>query len=337
MKAGEQRIPSIDLFRYVCGVLVIAIHTRPMEEISQNLGYITSDVLPRIAVPFFFAVSGFFYFQNLMSGKKPFRRTFSRLLLTYTVWSCLYYFIDFIQWGHENLRGFLSNCLLGFLTYGSYYHFWFFPALLFSLCLSELLWKLKARRALVPMSILLYLIGCMGCSYYNICRSIPILGALFSYSGFETIRRILLMGFPFFVSGYLILQVKDRLAKRILRVWTGSMIAWILEIALVVHMHLQRSIVLTAALYSLVVSTIILLLRTKAEKLSPYSETSRRLANYTYYVHPVFILVLSSAYHTVLGEVIPNTMLFLMTVLGTFLSGTFLIRMKYPFIQNLIS
>ena len=259
------------------------------------------------------------------------------MLLTYTVWSCLYFFIDFIQWGHENLRGFLSNCLLGFLAYGSFYHFWYFPALLCSLCLSELLWRLKTGRTLVPLSILLYLIGCMGCSYYNICRDVPILGALFSYSGFETIRRVFLMGFPFFVSGYLILQVKDRLAKRILRVWTGSMIAWILEIALVVHMHLQRSIVLTAALYPLVVSTIILLLCTKAEKLSPYSEIVRRLANYTYYVHPVFILVLSSAYHAVIGEVIPNTVLFLLIVLGTFLSGIFLIRMKYPFIQMIVS
>lgn len=52
---------SIDIFRYIAAVLVIAHHTDVLADVHPMLSYLLSQVLPRISVPFFFAVSGYFY------------------------------------------------------------------------------------------------------------------------------------------------------------------------------------------------------------------------------------------------------------------------------------
>ena len=62
---NNQRNNSIDIFRLICAVLVIIIHTRPFEDQNELLGYIVVQILPRIAVPFFFCVSGYYYFHAL--------------------------------------------------------------------------------------------------------------------------------------------------------------------------------------------------------------------------------------------------------------------------------
>lgn len=49
----DRQIPSIDIFRYVCAIMVVAIHTRPLEEISTSLSFIVTDIISCIAVPFF--------------------------------------------------------------------------------------------------------------------------------------------------------------------------------------------------------------------------------------------------------------------------------------------
>lgn len=109
---------SIDIFRYVCAVLVVGIHTHPLSDFNYEAGYIFSDIVPRIAVPFFFAAAGYFYIQKLESGKKPF----------------------------------LASCAYRFLVTGTYEHFWFFPALLFAVCFTTLLFQLGGKRLLVPFS-----------------------------------------------------------------------------------------------------------------------------------------------------------------------------------------
>ena len=87
---------SVDVFRYICAILVVAIHTRPLEELNPTLGFLAADVIPRIGVPFFFAVSGYFYLAKLEKGEKPFRTQMKKVLGLYSTWSLFYYLIDFL-------------------------------------------------------------------------------------------------------------------------------------------------------------------------------------------------------------------------------------------------
>lgn len=208
MSSLKTRNCSIDLFRYVCAVLVIAIHTHPLADVSAFADSVISGVLTRVGVPFFFAVAGYFYIQKLEKGQKPFWGYLKRLVLTYFLWSCIYFLINFIQWGHKNVIGFCADCVYKFFLLGSSYHFWFFPAMIYTVLLTTLFYKLKLQKFLIPISILFYLVGCLGASYYGLGAKIPFLNTFLDFSHFHTIRRILFTGFPFFVLGHIIHKVQ---------------------------------------------------------------------------------------------------------------------------------
>lgn len=72
MLTNKERNNSIDIFRYLCAVMVIAIHTHPFSEVNEELGYLCTQVLPRIAVPFFFAIAGYFYIQKIEKNQNRF-------------------------------------------------------------------------------------------------------------------------------------------------------------------------------------------------------------------------------------------------------------------------
>lgn len=320
MKDYKERVCSVDLFRYICAVLVIAIHTDPLQEINPELGFIAGNAIPRIGVPFFFIVSGYFYFQKIRQGEKPFWQYLRHLLVIYSLWSCLYFVIIFVKSGHRNIRRFFAKSIVNFIWHGSFYHFWFFPALIFALCFTTLLWKIKCRRLIIPLSLIMYIPGCLGCAYYNLVKTLPILGPLVTHPQFKTIRRIFMMGFPFFAGGYLVLKLREKISrKKIPYFLIIFLIIWIAELLLVVRLDFQDSIVTTFGLYPLVIFILIILLQNPLPHLRKPAAACRKIASFTYYSHPAIILLISYTYKTLLHKTLPNTALFLITAIFTFL------------------
>ena len=141
------------------------------------------------------------------------------------------------------------------------------------------------------------------------------------------------MGFPFFSGGYIVLKSKEKISKQQgLRLWIVSLMIWILEIVVVVNMQYQRSIVLTFGLYPLVLSTLTVLVQNPLPKLQGFSHTSQKLANFTYYAHPAFILLIG----LVAGHNVPNTVLFILTTVTTFVVGLLICRMNKPIFNKII-
>ncbi|MFQ7174000.1 MAG: acyltransferase family protein [Thomasclavelia ramosa] len=56
--------PLIDCFRIIAAILVVTIHTSPLDTISPTLDFYLTRGLGRIAVPFFFITTAYFYFLN---------------------------------------------------------------------------------------------------------------------------------------------------------------------------------------------------------------------------------------------------------------------------------
>ena len=95
----DKRNNSIDIFRLVCALLVVAIHTHPFADINEYVGYFCTSVLTRIAVPFFFCVSGYYYVEKLEKiGLRAFKDTSKKILKIYIVWSIIYSVINVIQY-----------------------------------------------------------------------------------------------------------------------------------------------------------------------------------------------------------------------------------------------
>ena len=208
-KEIKTRNSSIDFFRYICAILVVAIHTKPLGEFSELLQNIVI-VIARVGVPFFFAVAGYFYIQKLEKGQKPFWGYLKKLLGTYTLWSLFYFAVSFVVSRPANIIKYVTDCAVDFVINGSCYHFWFFPALIFAVSLTTLLYRLKWQKVIIPLVVALYAVGCLGCTYYELGLRIPLLGELIASAAFKVIRRFLMQGFGYFACGYIVHKLQKK-------------------------------------------------------------------------------------------------------------------------------
>ena len=107
----QRNINSINYMKLLCAFLVVAIHTHPFQDINSIMHYYFSEVLVRIAVPFFFVSSGYFYIKSLIEGRNIFKKYIIRLLKTYVSWSFIYLILQLfiIVNSNESILTMLKN------------------------------------------------------------------------------------------------------------------------------------------------------------------------------------------------------------------------------------
>ena len=314
----KQRNASIDIFRLICAIMVVSIHTGPLAELGHNWWYMTTQILPRVGVPFFFCIMGYYYIGSLLRGQYKFWKTMKRLLVTYGLWSVIYYIPDMKQVlnGSVSLRGFLTNFLRQFIVYGSREHFWFFPAVFFSIIVVTMFAKIGKLHWLAGISVVAYILGLLGCSYYGIGNRIPIISIFVNVPQYDLIRRIVLMGFPFFMMGYF-LQKMDLAKVSNKTAVTLEGIFWVgfgAEIILVNRLQLQVNVIITVFLYFLLFNTMLLLLKNPCVHCRNVADVTRDLSNFIYYSHPLFMIWINMIVPTITGRNATGTELFLLAV-----------------------
>ena len=181
----RQNYGGLDAFRLVAAFLVIAIHTSPLTCFSANADFFLTRVLARVAVPFFFMVTGQFVvsrFYRDTNGWAALTKSLTKLSLLYLVAIALYVPIGLYGGHYEALS--LGSALRLLLFDGTFYHLWYFPACLLGLCLVYLMSRKLSLRKSLAIALFLYLIGLMGDSYYGLARSIPVLDAFYQ-GGFQ--------------------------------------------------------------------------------------------------------------------------------------------------------
>lgn len=339
---------SIDLFRIVGAIMVVSGHTRPLSDIGSFWGYFTSKVFPGICVPFFICIMGYFYMENLNKGKKAFVPTFTKLLKSYAMWSVIYIAIDLLQGyltgtlpKYDSVFDAIFKYVVMFFVKGTYYHLWFFPAAIISLCICTFFYKIKAVKFGAWLSVILYVIGLLGCSYFAIGDKILGLSQIINSGYFVYIRRILLHAFPFFMSGYFIKKInsndrmKNILSKNsvLLFVEVVLTLLFLLEIFLVNKLNLQDNVILTIILYPLLVWTMFILFRNPLPKYTKQASIARDLSSFIYYVHPIMIIIGKIILKNTIGMY--ETLLFVFTLLTSSLLGLILIKIDNKFINLL--
>ena len=328
-KVIKQRNNLIDIFRLFCAILVVVIHTNPFAGI-KGLEFITHEVLTRVAVPFFFVVAGFFYIPRLQKEKKIFGTYLIRIFITYTCWSVFYFLIKLIQLlieGEFVLIPFLKTCCFSFVLTGSYYHFWFFPALIFSILIVATFYKLKSLKFLYIIGGVLYLLGCLGCAYYDLALNIPIISTIVQNKWFKTIRRLLLMGFPFFLLGVILNELKDKWENINLKIQMsilGCLIfVFIAEIVMVFILRIYHDITLTIFLYPLVGWIMIILCNNSTKKFDRLGNVSRFCAEFIYYIHPAIIFLIEKCTMLLFNVECSNLLMFMFVTVLSLCLGVF--------------
>ena len=141
--SGSPRFGALDRFRPLAALLVVALHTYPLADVSPDAEFLLTRVLARLAVPFFLMATGQFALLPLLQpgGARRLPRFLRKTGLLYGACILLYLPLGIYGGQYAGLTPLSAVRLL--LFDGTYYHLWYFPAALLGVCLALLL-----RRAL---------------------------------------------------------------------------------------------------------------------------------------------------------------------------------------------
>ncbi|WP_176466431.1 acyltransferase [Terribacillus saccharophilus] len=178
---------SIDFFKCLAIFGVVCIHTHTFRDTAVPFGNgetwaFIIDTIARFSVPFFFAASGYLFAMKLQRTDDTFayfKRYTGKLISLLAAWFAFYWIYDFIKiiFDHTGTRSGLKSELSSYvadtinlqtLIYGvshTQYQLWFMFALIISVLLVFVAYRLKLLKMLVLIGLVLNVIGLLGQSY----------------------------------------------------------------------------------------------------------------------------------------------------------------------------
>lgn len=299
----------LDRFRLFAAFLVIAIHTSPLTSFSADADFFFTRILARVAVPFFFMVTGHFALSGLFlsddtrhscpphlpkaSSGRAVKRCLLKLCLLYAAAILLYLPLGIYAGHYRELS--ITEGLRMLLFDGTFYHLWYFPACILGILIVRLLSRFCSLGTATAISALLYVTGLLGDSYFGLAAKVPFLHAayeamfrLFSYTrnGLFLAPLFLLLGVW---AGKLSFLTKTRLCAVFLAVSFGAMTA---EAFLLRFFELQRH----DSMYIFLVPVMFFLYRLLLSLPAVTSQKKfRSAAMWIYILHPAFIVVVRGA------------------------------------------
>ena len=160
--SGSPRFGALDRFRPLAALLVVALHTYPLADVSPDAEFLLTRVLARLAVPFFLMATGQFALLPLLQpgGARRLPRFLRKTGLLYGACILLYLPLGIYGGQYAGLTPLSAVRLL--LFDGTYYHLWYFPAALLGVCLALLLRRALGRARALTAAALLYAAGLFG-------------------------------------------------------------------------------------------------------------------------------------------------------------------------------
>ena len=124
----------------IAALLVVAIHTSPLTTYSAEADWFFTRVLARTAVPLFLLISGFFLLPDYLFTDKPKKQAQKRMQKFFLKNSKFYLAAVLLYLPLGFYAGLYQHCSLTdwlrlLLVDGSFYHLWYFPAVLTAVAL----------------------------------------------------------------------------------------------------------------------------------------------------------------------------------------------------------
>ena len=126
---------SIDLFKLLMAIAVVAIHTNPIVKWKNPIAIHIVMMIEDWAVPFFFVASGFFLWN---SDEKHMSQYIKKIIRLYCVWTFLS--LPLSIYGYVISGNTVVSCILSYIKYFFFvgklynsYHLWYLLALIYAL------------------------------------------------------------------------------------------------------------------------------------------------------------------------------------------------------------
>ena len=282
--------PALDAFRLIAAILVIAIHTSPLSDISSTADFILTRIIARIAVPFFFMISGFFLFKD-GTDKEMLKKFLKSTAVLYAVSIILYLPVN-IYSGYFSTDMLLPNIIKDLVFDGTFYHLWYLPAALSGGFIAWLLIdKLGSKKAAV-IALALYVIGLLGDSYYGLTAQVPALKCIYGhmFEIFDYTRNGLFFAPIFFVAGALAQNIRISRLKSAL-IACGAFALMLFEGLLLHRAQYQRHDSMYIMLVPCVLFLFLLFMSVRGKRF----KLLRDMSVYIYILHPMVIIALRGA------------------------------------------
>ena len=175
--------------------MVVGIHSKIFADYSPLLSYITVNGLFRLAVPIFFIINGFYFYNSIIGGRV--QSWFFRCFALYLCWMIIY--SPF--WVYSPAGDFSSPSRIAINFFVGYKHLWYLPGMLGAAFVLYFV-RNKSMSLTLLLATLLYFSGVLiqYLGNYNFFKNYVILDKIFNEHWVH--RNFLLFGFPLFFVGY---------------------------------------------------------------------------------------------------------------------------------------
>lgn len=280
---------SIDKFRLIASILIIAIHTYPLSSINETLDFIFTHVICRIGVPIFLMITGLFVLPKALEDRKSLIKYTKKIIKIYIICMVIYFPINIYA---GKLKGIgIIGILKEIFINGTFYHLWYFPALIVGIWITYFLINNIKRNRVGIIVICLYIIGLFGDSYYGLTEKSDLTKNIYNiiFNLFEYTRNGLFYAPIFLYLGYMIKNSKMKIEKNknIIYIIVFA-ILMIIEGLILHHFKLQRH----ESMYIMLIPLMILIFNYVIQNKQENNRKIRNIATTIYIMHPIFIILI---------------------------------------------
>lgn len=284
---------GLDYFRIAAAFLIVAIHTSPLASFNADADFILTRIIARIAVPFFFMVSGYFILPQYLFDKSANRRDLNRhnkkMAAIYIAAIITYLPVNFYA---GQFSGMGAADMFRLLVFdGTFYHLWYLPATILGMTLVFFLSRRLTCKTLSGIVLILYVIGLLGDSYYGLIADKgwirPFYDGMFQI--FTHTRNGIFFAPVFLVMGAWMSRIRRH--GFYFAFFIISMSLMILEGLMLHHAGVQRH----DSMYIMLVPCMFFLCRIIMSVNRKPARFLRIAATWIYLVHPLSIIVLRGA------------------------------------------
>lgn len=280
---------SMDKFRIICAILIVAIHIYPLASINETLDFAFTHILCRIGVPFFLMISGFFILPKAMEDKEILLKYTLKILIIYAISIFLFLPINIYSGKIQQLN--VVEMIKEITINGTFYHLWYFPALLLGIWITYLILKgIKNYKVQYCIVIALFIIGLLGDSYYKIAEQVPIIKkcyeVLFQVSNYT--RNGLFFVPIFLYLGYRLRKRDLKISKMNNIIFLAIFIVLMLIEGMLLHyFKIQKH----DSMYIMLIPTMVVLFNLLKNTKQENRRNLRNIATIIYITHPIFIIL----------------------------------------------
>ena len=278
---------SLDSYRFMAALLIVAIHIYPLTSMSENIDFVFSRIFARIAVPIFLMITGYFVLEKSLEDKKVLKKYTWKIAKIYMLSMLIYFPLNIYNHYFSN-NNFLM-ILKDILWNGTFYHLWYFPALLLGIWITYYLLKIKNKPIKISSFLLLYLLGLLGDSYYGFTENIPVLHSFYThlFQIFDYTRNGIFYVPIFLGIGYKVAKAKNTKESSIHLPFL-FLLLMLVEGIILHHFDFQRH----SSMYLFLIPVSYYLFQLLIETKEKSNKKLRNLATGMYIMHPWFIVVI---------------------------------------------